>query len=175
MMTDTAERHRGRASCNWLRWHLPICRRGAYLFSFGPCNAIARLMAQGSTSYVKLLRVVYTAVLALFVFLAQGLQTHAHIYDHAPHQTDHVHQSSVHFDHFEEPGEAHSDESAPIKVAQENLPKSGSFASLLGVFFAASYVYPPSLSLFQRRAPSLFHTACVFALGLAPPPRAPPL
>jgi hypothetical protein len=124
---------------------------------------------------MKQLKVICTFVLAVSIFVAQGLQIHSHAYAHGPEQTDHVHQSTVHFYHMVEQSEAHPDESAPIKAAKDSVVKHNSFAALLGVLSTAVFAHPRSLLLLESYVKSVFGGVSHFDLGLAPPLRAPPL
>ena len=126
-------------------------------------------------SYMKQLKVICTLVLAVSLFLAQGLQIHSHVYADVPTQSDHVHQSTVHFDHVVEQGEVHPDEPDQIKLAEESVLKNSSFIALPGGLCGAVVVYPCSLLKALRYVTFLFRSASSFDLGLSPPLRAPPL
>lgn len=124
---------------------------------------------------MKPLNLICSLVLAVAIFLAQGLQLHSHVYAHVPDQSDHVHQSTVHFDHGVEQGEAHPDEQAPIKVVKESVLKYNSFAALSGILSSSVFTYPRSLLRRPSYVVLTFYRASSFDLGLAPPLRAPPV
>jgi hypothetical protein len=124
---------------------------------------------------MKPLSLICTLVLAVSIFVAQGLQLHSHAYAHVPDQTDHFHQGTVHFDHAVEQGEAHSDEHAPVKVANESVLKHNSFAALCGILSSSLFTYPRSLLQLPSYVALTVYRASSFDLGLAPPLRAPPV
>lgn len=124
---------------------------------------------------MKPMNLVCSFVLAVSIFLAQGLQLHLHAYAHVPDQSDHVHQSTVHSDHVVGQSEAHPDEHAQVKVAKECVLRHNSFSALSGIFSSSEFEYPRSLLLLPSYVALLFYRASSFDLGLAPPSRAPPV
>lgn len=124
---------------------------------------------------MKPLNLICTLVLAVSIFMAQGLQLHSHVYEHVPDHSDHVHQSTVHFDHVVDEGEAHPDEQAPVKVANESVLKHNPFAALSGILSSLAFTYPRSLLRCSSYVALVFYRASSFDLGLAPPLRAPPV
>ena len=126
-------------------------------------------------SALKPTREICVLLLAILVFLTQGLQIHLHTYDHVPGQSDHVHHNPVHFDFEVTPNDAHPDESAPIEFAKDGLRIHQFLIVLLGVFLAWAIVTLRGLSIFRPHANFRFRGAYDLGLKLRPPLRAPPV
>jgi hypothetical protein len=124
---------------------------------------------------MKPMNYICSFVLAVSILLAQGLQLHSHVYDNVSAESDHTHQTISHFDHFVEQGEAHPDESEPIETVKIGLKKSNSFQILSAVISSRADVLVRSHLRSRQQVVFEFRAVSNFDLGLAPPPRAPPL